>query len=290
MTRRYLLAGLTAAYDCAAQTAERKAPESTRKLELVDVTVGEYSTSMRLPEGFEFASGMPVFLSFRAAGFNFDPEFAVVSLDYSVAVFDSAGNPFDQPVTGRFVRRFSPDDQSYLPHIQIKVIVPDFICPGDATFKIRMTDRRSKQTVNGGGVIPIRSGFPKTSGTFEILNLKLYRIENDETTVDEPVFKPGDAIWTRFLLASFRWKEREYDLRYGLTVLGKDGRVVLSVPEAAAERNTSEYLRSYVPCLASVRLERSARPGPYSLVISATDGFAKAEAKITVPFQIVPLK
>lgn len=295
MTRRSVVLSLAAAATCSAQTApveqpappRQQQPDSVRKLELVDVVVGEFSTSLILPKDFVFVAGMPVFLSFRVSGYEVDPELGYVSLDYSVEIFDAAGKAFEKPIAGRYSRRLPTEETPLLPLIRAKTMVPEYIYPGDATFRVKLTDRRSKHTASAEGTIPIRSDLPKTSGAFEILGLKLYRSEIDETEITEPVFKPGEAIWTRFLLASFQWNEGGYNLRYGLSVLGKDGRVVLSVPDAAAESNRSEYLRSYVPGIASVRLERAARPGMYTLAIVAVDNVAKTEAKLITKFQIV---
>ncbi|MDZ4801114.1 MAG: hypothetical protein SGI92_23395 [Bryobacteraceae bacterium] len=291
MTRRNLVLTLAAASASVAQNPPAQNPPSGLKLELVDITVGEFSTSLRLPDNFGFLSGMPVYLSFRISGYDADPELSLVNLEYSVEFLDAVGNRFDKPITGRYSRRVSTLETAPLPFVRVQSTIPEYVHPGDAKFRVRVTDKRSRQTAEAEGAIPIRSDLPKTSGKFEILDLKLYRSEAQENPVTtDAAFAPGDVIWLRFLLAGFEWKEHEFNLRYGINLLGKDGRTVLSVPEAAAERNASEYLRAYVPAVASIRLERTARPGPCTLIIHAVDGVAKQESKISLPFQILALK
>ncbi len=256
-------------------------------LRLVDIVVGEYSTSMRLPENFAFSAGMPVFISFRVVGAHMEPELNLISLDYALEALDAAGNLLDRPITGRYARRVpSVDETPMLPLVRGKIVLPEFVHPGEGKFRIRLTDRLTKQTATGETTFPVHSNFPKPSGTFEILDLKLYRGESDESALEDPVFQPGEQVWARFLLASFLWKEREYDLRYGVTVAGRDGRVVLSVPDAVAERNRNEYLKAYVPAVTSVRLERNLKPGPYTLTVAATDGVAQTQAKGSAAFRV----
>jgi hypothetical protein len=291
MKRRECLFGLAACPVSSAFPQVPAAPQAAARtaagdLALSDVIVGEYVTSLRLPDKFAFVSGMTVYLAFRVEGLKRESELNLVSFDYKVEAVDALGHPFEKPVTGRITRRVAQTEVVAAPLVRASVRVPGYVYPADAKFRIEVTDRLAKIATTSSATIPIRSEHPKPSGPFEILDLKVYRGEFDESAVADPVFRPGEPVWTRFLLAGFQWKADEYDLKYGLLLQSSDGRDVLSVPEAATERNVSPYQRAYVPGIAALRLERNVRPGNYVIVVVAADGVAGATAKASIPFRV----
>lgn len=279
MNRRHLILGLSAAAGGFAQTSEAN-------LSIADIIVGEYSTSLRLPDNFGFASGMTVFLSFRVAGLKPESELSLVSFEYVVEALDAIGTAWDVPIKGRVTRRIATEAIAPAPLVRATVKVPDYIYPANGKFRIRVTDRFSKREVSAEVVIPIRSELPKPTDVFSVANLGLYRRESDETPLKDATFRPGDSVWMRFLLTGFRWKDREYDLSYGISILSRDKRVVLSAPDAAAESNSSPYQRPFVPALASIRLEGTAKPGDYILVVRAKDSISGTTAEASAAFRI----
>ncbi|MBC7927541.1 MAG: hypothetical protein H7039_17995, partial [Bryobacteraceae bacterium] len=110
------------------------------KLVLLDVTVGEFETSMLLPEGFQFSSGMPVYLSFAVGGYTIDPDTNGVSLAYTVEALDCLGHSFGPPINRRYARRFPLEQIVAPPVIRTKFMIPQFVYPGMGKFRVTVTD------------------------------------------------------------------------------------------------------------------------------------------------------
>jgi len=258
-------------------------------LQLTSVAVSEYESSAIPPsEDPQFGTGSMVFLSFRVAGFGQTDETGQVSLQYTIQAVDCNGNSFGPPSEGRYARRISREPGAPLPLIRTRLKVPEFAYPGRASFRITLTDRLSSETVYEEVPFSVQSDYPEPSGPFEILLPIILTSQDGPAAPPNPVFQPGSDVWLRFLLAGFQWhRERsQYDLSYGITVAAANGRIVLQVPSAAAESSFSEYRKAYVPAIASVRLERTIKPGPYHLIVTATDGVARAQVRADVPFRV----
>jgi hypothetical protein len=159
--------------------------------------------------------------------------------------------------------------------------------PGPGLIKFSVTDKYTGHTATAELPFETRSNLPKLSGAFEIVGAGVFRSDSDQEPLKTLVFRPGQAMWVRFLIAGYRVREgNEYDLNYGVTVRGTNGRTVLNIPDAAAESNPSSYRRAYVPALASLQLEPTIKPGTYTLLLTARDAVGKQEAKLELPFRI----
>jgi len=264
------------------------ATAGAQQLAVADLSVSDFQGGLVTPTGFQFRSGQTVYVSAAAAGFEIRGDDNLIHLEYRLEAVDCLGHPFQRPLTGRIYREFPRTENAAPPVFRGRFRIPDFPYPGEGHIRVSITDKFSGQVAHEEASFEVFSEFPDPAGEFEIARLRAVKSEFDATPVPSPVIAAGQAISVKFLLAGFRYRaaENDYDLRYGITILGPGGKQLLSVPAAAAESNAAFYQKPYVEGLASVRMERTVKPGNYTLVVSATDKIADQSVKASMPFRV----
>lgn len=254
-------------------------------LSVVESAVSDTLNGGQVPDTYEFAPGDIVHVSFQVSGYRLS-ERGRIELSYMIEAVDCMGNPFEPPHEERLAQAM-PVSRTVTRPIRFSVVLPDAPWPGDARFRISVTDVLAGETTHaelpfGVGGIPL-----DISSGFRVGGLGLYRSEESQERLSDPVFHAGDTVWARFQLAGFeRGEKNRFSLGYNVKLIDPRGRVVLSVPQAATETKEPYYPRWQVPGFVSVRLESTIRPGLYSLIIEALDEIGKGSARGEIALRV----
>jgi hypothetical protein len=263
------------------------APAYSQQLAIEEATVSDFAGGMGLPDGYEFTAGQKAHLLARVRGFKLNEQ-RHISLEFTVEAVDCNGVRLAPPVSGTVQRRVSERVQDFAPFIQAPVDVPAVPRAGMHAFHVRVTDKVAGQQASLEVPFAVASSFDDPADTLTIERFRFHESEYAEKPLaGEAAFRRGDSVWGRFLLTGFRMEaNNRYDLQYSVLLKNVAGRTVFKETKAAAESKESFYPKSHVDGVISVALERSIRPGKYTLVIAATDGIGKQQATAEFAFRV----
>ena len=89
-------------------------------------------------------------------------------------------------------------------------------------------------------------------------------------------------MWAKFDITGFKYGEKnKIDVSYVTSVIAPTGKVLWTQPEPAVERSESFYPKRYVPAAMGINLQKTIRPGEYTIAVQVKDGVGgqKYEAK-----------
>lgn len=255
-------------------------------LQIVEGAVSETIDGGAVPETYEFSPGDIVHLSFQVSGFQ-RSERGEIQLAYVIEAVDCLGYSFELP-HGEQVARPMPQSRNVTRPIRFSMVLPNSPWPGDARFRVSLTDVLAGETVRTEFPFAVAGIPPDLSSGFRVAGFGVFSSEAAQQRLVSPVFRAGDTVWSRFSLAGFSRGERNrFSLGYSITLVNAGGRVVLSVPQAASQNEESYYPRWEVPGLINLHLETSIKSGIYTLIIEAVDEIGKSRARAEVPLRVL---
>jgi hypothetical protein len=257
-------------------------------LVITDPAVSDFAGGIGVAPEFEFGAGDRVHLLFRASGFKVDEANLSIAGDYTIDAVDCHGQLFVPPFTGKIAQQFRTLRFDWSEPVRFDFEVPSMPWPGEAKFRVTVRDTIGDRTVRTEIPFLIRSELGEPPPTLSIQRLRWFKSQYDAEALPlDAAYHRGDTISVRFLLGGFRTGiNNKYDLQYGIALRSPAKRVILSAPEAAAESKEASYPRTHVDALLSFSLERSIKPGKYSLLISVRDKVGNQQTAAEYEFQI----
>ena len=257
-----------------------------KPLALVKPTLHQFEDGPVLGSDFTFTPGETVFLSFQIQGYKTSEE-AQVHLRCQMDAVDAGGLRLMETAQREIKTELAPQDKDWMPKVRQSVLIPPLVDPGAYRFLVSVKDMLSGSEVKAE--VPFRVGGRRVapSETLVVRNLRFLRSEEDLEALPEPVYHPGDTLWVRFEIVGYRLGENNrVHVEYGLSVLGPSGKSLYSQPQAAVEESTSFYPKRYLPGGLSLNLERNARPGEYTIVLSVRDNVGNQAFESRYNFKI----
>lgn len=240
------------------------------------------------PADGQFQPGENVYLSAFLAGYRVSP-LLKVQLTYRLTAVDSRGQPILPPVQSELTDTVSPQDKDWRPHIREVFSIPAIAPPGEYKAHLSVTDAVSHQSVEQDIPIAVRARAVEPSATLTVRNFGFYRAEDDANPLPTPVYAPGATVFARFDIAGYRYgPENSLEVSYGVALFNGEGKNLYSQPTAATEKSSGFYPQPYVPAGMSLNLDKTIRPGTYTLVITLNDAKGKQTADQKFPFEVAP--
>ena len=240
------------------------------------------------PAEGQFQPGENVYLSVFVAGYVVSP-LSKIHLTYHLTAVDPRGIPILEPVASELTDKLSPEDKSWRPRIREVFSIPSIAPPGDYKAHLRVTDELAHQSIEQDISIPVRARAVEPSPTLMVRNFGFYRGEDDAHALPSATYAPGATVYARFDITGYKFgKGNSVEVSYGVALLNAEGKNLYSQPKAAAERSSGFYPQPYVPAGMTLNLDKTIRPGTYTLVITLADVTGSQTAEQRFPFEVAP--
>jgi hypothetical protein len=149
------------------------------------------------PAGFQHVAGETLFFSCRVAGYAKPPE-EEGNLVYSVQSFDTKGVPLNEIYKNELVTDVTPQDKEWMPKISTEIQIPPLVAAGTYKILIKVEDMVAKTNAELSVPFEVRSKTVEPSDTLVTRNFQFFRGEEDPAPLQKPVYRGGDAVWTKF--------------------------------------------------------------------------------------------
>jgi len=240
------------------------------------------------PADGQFQPGENVYLSVYVTGYQVSP-LQKIQLTYGLTAVDPRGTPILSPVQSELTDKVSPQDKNWRPRIREVFSIPPIALPGDYKAHISVTDAVSHQSVQQDISIPVRARAVEPSATLTVRNFGFYQGEDDPHPLPLPTYAPGAKVFARFDIAGYQFgPENSIEVSYGVALFNAEGKSLYSQPSAATEKSSGFYPQPYVPAGMSLNLDKTIRPGTYTLAITLNDAKGKQTAEQKFPFEVAP--
>ncbi len=244
-------------------------------LEVVRPIIAQSDGGVMAPAGFQHVAGETLFFSCRVAGYAKTPE-EKVNLAYSVQSFDPKGVPLTEIYKNELVTDVTPQDKEWMPKIATELQIPPLVAAGTYKILIKVEDLVAKTNTELSVPFEVRSKTVEPSDTLVTRNFQFFRGEEDSAPLQKPVYRGGDAVWTKFDIIGFKYGEKNHvDVSYVTSVISPSGKVLWTQPEPAVEQSESFYPKRYVAATMGINLLANTKPGDYTIAVTITDAVGK---------------
>ena len=227
------------------------------------------------PPGYSHIPGETLFFSCRVAGFVKTPE-EKVHVTYSVQAFDPKGVALTEIYKNEMLTDVTPQDKTWMPKIATEIQIPPLVGAGNYRVMIKVEDLVANTKAELAVPFEVRAKPVEASDTVVVRNFQFLRGEDDTHAVEKPVYKGGDAVWTKFDVIGYKYGEKNrIDVSYVTSVIAPSGKVLWKQPEPAVEQSESFYPRRYVGATMGFTLLAKTNPGEYTIAITVTDAVGK---------------
>lgn len=228
---------------------------------------------------YRFLPGDYVYFTFQIAGFKiaekedaYAEKIRRISLSYKVWPEDAAGRPLVAPATGTIAEFLHPQDKDWIPKRRASFLLPSFLAAGVYRIHVSVEDALGKTQTSLDVPFTIGGTEIKSSPFITVQNFRFYRGAQDAKPLAVPAYSPGDPVFVRFDIAGYQLGPKNtYDVSYGLTVLGPDGKPFIQQPKAAELKAGGFYPAQFVPASLSLTTNRKSARGAYVVVLQAKD-------------------
>jgi hypothetical protein len=244
-------------------------------LEIVRPIIAQSDGGVMAPAGFQHVAGETLFFSCRVAGYAKTPE-EKVNLAYSVQAFDPKGVPLTEIYKNELVTDVTPQDKEWMPKISTEIQIPPLVAAGTYKIVIKVEDMVAKTNADLSVPFDVRSKTVEPSDTLVTRNFQFFRGDEDSAPLQKPVYRGGDAVWTKFDIIGFKYGEKNHvDVSYVTSVISPSGKVLWTQPEPAVEQSESFYPKRYVAATMGINLLANTKPGDYTIAVTITDAVGK---------------
>jgi hypothetical protein len=255
-------------------------------LQVVRPILSDSEGGAALPTGFEYRPGETLFFSCRIANYQKTAE-EKVHLAYSVEAFDPKGVPLVELFKNDISAEVAPQDKEWMPRIATEIAIPPLIAPGTYSIVIKAEDLVAKSKAELRVPFQVRGRRVGPSDTLTVENFQFFRGEDDTQPVEQPVYKSGDSVWTRFDVTGFRYGPgNQIDVGYVVSVLDSTGKVLWTQPEPTVERGGSFYPKLWVSASMSITIQKNTRPGQYFFSVEVKDGIGNQTYETKAGFTV----
>jgi len=252
-------------------------------LQIVRPTISQMEDGTADAPGTDRVPGEILYYTCRVNGFKISPD-ERVHLAYSIQAFDSKGVPLVEEVKNEITAEVHPQDKEWMPKIATEVPIPPLIASGTYKVVVKVEDKIANTSAEQSTNFTVRGREVAPSDTLVVRNFRFFRSEDDEKPLEKAIYKPGDGVWARFDITGYRYGEKNHmDVSYVTSVIAPGGKVLWTQPEPATEQSESFYPKRYVPSAMGITLQKTIRPGEYTIVVQAKDavGNQTCEEKYT---------
>jgi hypothetical protein len=220
-------------------------------------------------------AGETLFFSCRISGAARTPE-EKVHVTYSVQSFDPKGVPLTEIYKNEMMTDVAPQDKAWMPKIATEIQIPPLVGAGTYKVLVKIEDLVANTKAELSVPFAVRSKTVEPSDTLVARNVQFFRGEEDTQPLEKPVYKGGDAIWTRFDIIGFKYGDKNrIDVSYLPSVISPSGKVLWAPPEPAVEQSESFYPKRYVAASMGINLLAKTTPGEYTIAVTITDAVGK---------------
>jgi len=170
----------------------------------------------------------------------------------------------------------TPQDKEWMPKIATEIQIPPLVAAGTYKILIKVEDLIAKTNAELSVPFDVRSKTVEPSDTLVTRNFQFFRGEEDSAPLQKPVYRGGDAVWTKFDIIGFKYGEKNHvDVSYVTSVISPSGKVLWTQPEPAVEQSESFYPKRYVAATMGINLLANTKPGEYTIAVTVTDAVGK---------------
>jgi len=195
-----------------------------------------------------------------------------VSLKFQIEVRDKSGAMLKPVEEGKIETTVTPEDKDWKPKLRDTIVVPPLADTGEYMVLIKLSDKLAKAAVEKTAVFHIKGRDVAPSDALIVRNIRFLRNEDDAKPLRVAAYRPGDSVWARFDMTGYKLGEKnQVDIEYGLTVLGEDGSVAYTEPQAANQKIQTYYPQRYQPGELNLNLAKDQPLGKYTIVLAVRD-------------------
>ena len=255
-------------------------------LEIVRPILSDSDGGAAFASGSAHSPGETIFFSCRVRNYQKTPE-EKMSISYSVEAFDAKGVPLVEPVKNAISEEAGPKDKDWMPRIATEIALPPLIASGTYQIVVSVEDLIAKSKAQLMVPFEVRGHSVKPSAALTIENLRFFRSEDDTEPLANPLYHPGDAVWTKFDITGFRYgANNKIDVSYVVSVLDQSGKVLWTQSTPTSEQTSSFYPKLWIPASMSITTQPNTRAGSYGIAIQVKDGVGNQAYETKAPFAV----
>jgi len=199
-----------------------------------------------------------------------------ISLKFQIEVRDKSGALLKPVEDGKIETTVTQEDKDWKPKLRDTIVVPPLADSGEYTVLVKLSDELAKAAVEKTAVFHIKGRDVAPSDTLVVRNFRFLRNEDDAKPLPVAAYRPGDSVWARFDMTGYKFGEKnQVDIEYGLTVLGEDGSVAYTEPQAANQKIQTFYPQRYQPGELNLNLGKEQPLGKYTIVLAVHDNLGR---------------
>jgi len=199
-----------------------------------------------------------------------------ISLKFQIEVRDKSGALLKPVEEGKIETTVTQEDKDWKPKLRDTIVVPPLADSGEYTVMVKLSDELAKAAVEKTAVFHIKGRDVAPSDTLVVRNFRFLRNEDDAKPLPVAAYRPGDSVWARFDMTGYKFGEKnQVDIEYGLTVLGEDGSVAYTEPQAANQKIQTFYPQRYQPGELNLNLGKEQPLGKYTIVLAVRDNLGR---------------
>lgn len=242
-------------------------------------------------DSYRFLPGEPVYFSFQIAGFQktagSDTQGRKIDLAYKITVEDANAIPLAPPESGKIQEELSAEDKDWSPKRRASFQLPSFVGAGTYHIHVAAHDAIGKTEITSDFPFHIGGAIVQPSETVAVQGFRFYRQEGGSEPLDVAAYQPGDAIYARFRIVSFKkGEENRYHLSYRVNVLRPDGKPFLNDTPDNNLDDKSFYPAPYVPGEIALTTSKDSSKGQYQLSVTVTDLIANVRSEFQTTFTL----
>jgi hypothetical protein len=197
-------------------------------------------------------------------------------LKFQIEVRDKSGALLKPVEDGKIETTVTQEDKDWKPKLRDTIVVPPLADSGEYTVLVKLSDELAKAAVEKTAVFHIKGRDVAPSDTLVVRNFRFLRTEDDAKPLPVAAYRPGDSVWARFDMTGYKFGEKnQVDIEYGLTVLGEDGSVAYTEPQAANQKIQTFYPQRYQPGELNLNLGKEQPLGKYTIVLAVHDNLGR---------------
>jgi len=262
-----LLAGLLAANAVYAQAPEDPdAPEFA----IVRMELRDSPNGYRIPDDSVFYPGEQVHVAFNLSGYRISEDYRM-KVGYTIETSSPLGKPFAVAEGGEWDEEIAPQDEGWEPAAKYTATLPPHAPPGVYTIRIEATDELANVSAEQSLEVRVEGDAVETSEDLTIRNFEFTLTEGGTPLGDEPTIPRGQTLWASFYISGYLMTaDNSYDVESSMKIIDQEGETMIEFP-ARGEKGSPFFPRVWLPGGFRLDLERSTRPGKYTILLEVND-------------------